>query len=103
MSRRRLLPLVLAALAVAPVVTGCAGLPVQQMSDARQAISAAEQAGASEHAPELLAESKRLVERAKANLNEGEYRQSREDAELAREKAIEARRVAEAARGVQGP
>jgi len=78
MLRRHLLPLVLAALAVAPVVAGCAGLPVQQMSDARQAITAAEQAGAAEYAPELLAESKRLVDRAKANLNEGEYRQSPE-------------------------
>lgn len=103
MLRRHLPPLVLAALAVAPVVTGCAGLPVQQMSDARQAITAAEQAGAAQYAPELLAESKRLVDRAKLNLDEGEYRQSRQDAELAREKAMEARRIAEAARGVQGP
>lgn len=78
---------------------GCAGAPLQQLSDARQAVRAAEKAGAGQYAPDLLEEAKRLVESARVNLHRGEYRQSRDDAELARERAMEARRVAEEAQG----
>lgn len=78
---------------------GCAGAPLQQLSDARQAVRAAEKAGAEQYAPDLLDEAKRLVESARVNLHRGEYRQSRDDADLAREKAMEARRVSEAAQG----
>jgi hypothetical protein len=74
-------------------------MPLQELSDARQAVRAAENAGAQQHAPELLAEAKRLVESARNNLQNGEYRQSRDDAELAREKAMEARRIAESESG----
>jgi hypothetical protein len=79
------------------LAAACAGAPAQQMSDARQAIRAAEQAGAEQHAPELLAEAQQLVERARVSLQKGEYRQARDDADLAREKAMEARRLSEAA------
>jgi hypothetical protein len=37
------------------------------------------------------------VKSAQANIRKQEYRQARDDAELARERAIEARRVSEAA------
>jgi hypothetical protein len=90
-------PWLLVALLCALLAAGCAGAPAQQMSDARQAIRAAEQAGARQHAPELLAEAQQLVERARVNLQKGEYRQARDDADLAREKAMEARRLSEAA------
>ena len=91
------LPSLVVALLCGLLAAGCAGAPAQQMSDARQAIRAAEQAGAGQHAPELLAEAQQLVERARINLQKGEYRQARDDAEQSRAKAIEARRVAEAA------
>jgi PBP1b-binding outer membrane lipoprotein LpoB len=90
-------PRFLVALLCAVLVAGCVGAPAQQMSDARQAIRAAEQAGARQHAPELLTEAQQLVERARVNLQKGEYRQARDDADLAREKAMEARRLSEAA------
>jgi hypothetical protein len=79
------------------LAAGCAGAPAQQMSDARQAIRAAEQAGAGKHAPALLGEAQQLVERARVNLETGEYRQARDDAGLARATAMEARRLSEAA------
>jgi hypothetical protein len=45
----------------------------------------------------LLVEAKSLVETARQNMHKGEYRQARDEAVLARDKATEARRVAEAA------
>ena len=63
--RRYVLPFLLAAFLAGPWLAGCAGMPHQEMSDARQAIRAAERAGAQKHAPELLGEAKALVETAR--------------------------------------
>jgi hypothetical protein len=94
---RRLTPLfLLAVLSAGATLGGCAGAPFQEMSDARQAIRAAERAGAAQHAPEMLGEARGLVERARLGMQKGDYRQARDDAEQAREKAMEARRLAEA-------
>jgi PBP1b-binding outer membrane lipoprotein LpoB len=95
--RRFFAPFLLAVLLV-----GCVGMPLQEMSDARQAVRAAERAGAQQHAPELLAEAKTLVESASQNVHNGEYREARDQAVLARDKAVEARRVAEAAKSPGG-
>ena len=89
------LPLPLAALVAAGMLAGCAGAPIQEMSDARQAIRAAERAGAAKYAPEPLAEAKKLVDQARSSMQQREYREARDDAERAREKAVEARRIAE--------
>lgn len=77
------------------LVTGCVGAPVQEMSNARQAVRAAEKAGAATAAPEVLTEAKQLLKAAQANLNQRDYRAARDHAEGARSKAIEARRIAE--------
>ena len=95
--RRHVLPLLTAMLLAGSLLAGCAGMPLQEMSDARQAIRAAERAGAQKYAPELLAEAKTLVETARQNVHKGEYRDAREEAEQARAKAMEARSRAEAA------
>lgn len=79
------------------LVTGCVGAPVQEMSNARQAVRAAEKAGATTAAPELLTEAKQLLKDARTQLNQRDYRAARDNAEGARSKAIEARRIAEAA------
>ena len=50
---RALLPLLL--------LTACAGPPVQEMSDARQALQAAEQADAHKKAPESYRAARRLL------------------------------------------
>ena len=94
--RRYTLSLLLAASMACATLAGCAGAPLQEMSDARQAVRAAERAGAEKHAPEPLAEARQLVERARLSMQKGEYKEAREDAEKAREKAVEARRLAEA-------
>jgi hypothetical protein len=78
-------------------LSGCVGAPVQEMSNARQAIRAARQAGAEQHAPAILAEAQQLLDQAKGNLQHGEYRAARDQAEQARAKALEARRLAEEA------
>jgi hypothetical protein len=97
--RRYTLLALLAALFSLPLLAGCAGMPLQQMSDARQAVRAAERAGAEQHAPELLDEARALVKAASEDLHKGEYRDARDEAELARDKAMEARRISEEAKG----
>lgn len=89
------LRLSLVALVTTAMLAACAGAPIQEMSDARQAIRAAERAGAATYAPEALTEAKKLVERARSSMQQREYREARDDAERAREKAVEARRMAE--------
>jgi hypothetical protein len=95
--RRVILSTVLIASLGAAQLAGCAGFPVQEMSNARQAVLAAKKAGAEQYAPEPMADAERLLKSAKASLNQGEYRAARDAAEQAREKAMEARRLAEAA------
>jgi hypothetical protein len=96
--RRILLPTVTLALLGAMQLAGCVGAPVQEMSNARQAVRAAQQAGGARYAPEAMAEAERLLKNAKANQSKGEYRVAREEAEQARDKAMVALREAEAAK-----
>jgi hypothetical protein len=93
---RFLQPLLLAfTLLSGAVLAGCAGAPVQEMSNARQAVKAAERAGAATVAPEVMGEARLRLKSAESHLRRGEYRDAREEAELARAKAVEARRLAE--------
>jgi len=96
-------PFALASLLIGIQIAGCVGAPVQEMFDARQAIRAARQAGAEQHAPAELAEAQRYLDLAKGNLQHGEYRDARDNAEQARARALEARRLAEEATGKQQP
>ncbi len=57
-----------AAVAALLLLAGCATAPVQEMSDARQAIQAAEEAGAAEYAPEALQDARRLLTSAERKL-----------------------------------
>jgi hypothetical protein len=79
------------------VVTACAGYPAQQMYDARQAVRAAEKAGAPQYAPELFSEAQAHLKSAEASSHGGDYRTARDEADLARDKAMAARRKAESA------
>jgi hypothetical protein len=101
--RRRILPILLTVMLGAAQLGGCAGIPVQEMSNARQAVRAAQKAGAEKYAPAEMTEAERLLKSAKANLSKGEYRTARDEAEQAREKAMEARRIAESATGKDKP
>jgi len=81
---------VASAVLVALSVAACAGAPVQEMSNARQAIRAARDAGAAKTAPQTLNEAQTLLDRAEGNLQRREYRDARRDAVAARDKASEA-------------
>ncbi|MEM9173137.1 MAG: DUF4398 domain-containing protein [Pseudomonadota bacterium] len=67
------------------------------MSDARLAISAAEDAGAGTLAPDALAEAKVVLRSAEQNIARRAYTAARRDAALTKELATKAREVAEAA------
>lgn len=80
------------------LVGGCETIPVQQMSDARQAYRAAQEAGAEQYAPELFSEVRVLMEDADRFLDEGRYSLAGKVAERARMLAIKARKKALAQR-----
>ena len=69
--------------------------PVQEMSDARQAIAVAREAGAETHATEALYEAERYLQSAQEQLNAENYAEARRDAIAAREKAQAARQLSE--------
>ncbi|BAZ93451.1 uncharacterized protein FOKN1_1051 [Thiohalobacter thiocyanaticus] len=76
------------------LLTGCATAPVQEMSDARQALLAAEEAGAVEYAGDTLANARAYLGRAEQALSAHDYERARVQAELARAAAREARELA---------
>ena len=80
------------------LVTGCVSAPVQEMSNARQALVAATDAGADEHAAAILSQARAYLRSAETNLKRHDYREARRDAVVAREKAVEALKAAEAVR-----
>lgn len=84
----------LIAAALIMTLSGCAGAPVQQMSNARQAITAARAAGAAEHAPEPLAQASTLLASAEQALQRHDYRTARRQAEKAHARAVEALNLA---------
>lgn len=69
--------------------------PAQEMSDARQAIAVAREAGAAEHAAFHLQAAEDYLESAKQALNNGAYSEARRDAKQAKMKAIDALRETE--------
>jgi hypothetical protein len=70
-------------------LSACAGAPVQEMSNARQAIKAARDA-TGPAAPASLIEAESLLNSAEDNLQKRAYKQARRDAIAARGKAAEA-------------
>jgi hypothetical protein len=82
------IPALLAVAALA--LAACAGAPVQEMSNARQAIRAAREAGAERMAPQKLNEAEALLNRAEDSLERRAYREARRNAIAARDKAAEA-------------
>lgn len=69
---------------------GCAGAPVQEMSNARQAIKAARDAGAARFEPRQMSAAQTLLEQAETSLQKGDWRDARRNAVEARRKANEA-------------
>lgn len=88
------LPLRSGALCGVLMLAACAGVPSQQMSDARLALDAARQAHAQQHAPAALERANSALEGAARALRSGEYGDARRLAERARDEAIVARELA---------
>lgn len=85
----------LTAAVAAVLLAGCATAPpVQEMSDARQVIAAAREAGAAERVPAMLQEAEDRLANAQAYLNRGDsspnWSFARRDARAAKEIALEA-------------
>jgi translation elongation factor EF-Ts len=85
-------------------LVACAGAPVQEMSNARQAIKAARDAsGAGElSTPPSLVEAEALLNRAEDSLQKRAYKAARRDAIAARGKAAEALSSARTANDLNG-
>jgi hypothetical protein len=79
------------------LLVACAGAPVQEMSDARQAIQAAREVGANRYVPAELSSAERYLDQAEKQLELGAYGKARRHALAAKEEAIRAREQAEAA------
>jgi len=72
---------------------GCATAPTQEMSDARQAVSAAQDAGADKHAPEILKEAEEQLDRAGEELHKRDFREARRGAVAAKLQAMSAQEM----------
>lgn len=101
-SKRRipgwLLPAILTGLLGAGLLGACeTAPPVQEMSDARQAIEVAVQAGARSRAEPELNEALQYLEEAERELDVENYARARRSALQAKSKALEARALSEAA------
>jgi len=79
-------------------LVACAGAPVQEMSDARQAIAAARSAGGAERAPEQFKLATSLLAQAEAALEKHDYKAARRQAQQARTKAMQALRASSSER-----
>lgn len=73
------------------VALGCTTIPTQEMSDARQAVQAAHEVGATTYAPDSLANAENFLNNAKKALDAGYYNDARKHAIAAKSEAIEAR------------
>jgi hypothetical protein len=72
----------------------CSTAPVQEMSDARQAIQAAKSVGVDENSQSNLMQAKQLLEKAERALHIGEYKEARTNALAAKEEAFQAQQFA---------
>lgn len=78
-------------IAIILIAAGCGTAPpVQEMSDARQAIAAAKEAGAELTAAEELRAAEAFLDSAQRKLSERAYGQARRDALEAKSKALAA-------------
>lgn len=79
----------------AALLAGCAVVPAQEMSDARQAIQAAEAVDADNHAPRALGLARALLDQAQLELAGKDYSAARRSARASKAAAIQAREAAD--------
>ncbi len=84
------------------LLPGCSYIPAQEMSDARQTIRSAQDAGAEKYAAESLTEAQVLLEKARKELDAGEYDAAKKYAIDAQDRASVARDISiKRAKGIQ--
>lgn len=88
-------------LGIGLLLTACAAVPTQELSDARQAIQAAEQAGAADLLAPGLVIARQRLERAEQDAGAGHLAQARAGALDAKQAALELRRLAARIREAQ--
>lgn len=88
--QRTLQRLSLMTLVIITVMVGCAYVPTQEMSDARQAIKAAREVKAVSYVPTHLAVAEQSLTTAEHYLEVGQFNQARLNAKLATEQAVDA-------------
>ena len=79
--------------AVLMALFSCVSAPVQEMSDARQAIQAAKESNPEGSNQENLVKAESLLKEAEAALESGEYKKAKLTATEARNEAIKAQRA----------
>jgi hypothetical protein len=82
-------------LAALLTIVGCQTAPVQEMSDARQAIAVAKEAGAADHAAADLKAAEEYLTSAERSLGERHYAQARDEAVQAKSRALFATKISE--------
>jgi predicted component of type VI protein secretion system len=75
------------------VLAACASAPVQEMSDARQAVEAAVQSGAATTAPTQMTAAQNALRMAERLLRDHQFSAARHYALAARKKALEAQQI----------
>ncbi|MGI9221159.1 MAG: DUF4398 domain-containing protein [Woeseiaceae bacterium] len=75
------------------VVAGCQSAPVQEMSDARQAISVAKRAGAEQLAPGDLQAAVEYLHSAEGYISQRQYDRARRNAVNAKASALDALKI----------
>lgn len=76
------------------LIAACAAAPVQEMSDARQALQAAREVGAERLASTVYHDALELLTSAERELDSGDFYRARDLALTARQKAMDARQIA---------
>jgi hypothetical protein len=90
-----------AVVALLVALAGCeTAPPVQEMSDARQAIAVAREAGAADVAADTLQEAETYLSSAERRLTDKDYLRARRDALDAKSKALSALKAAEKSKSV---
>lgn len=84
---------ILASVFLVTMIVSCVAAPVQEMSDARQAIQAASKSTRPLHINDELLKAQRMLKDAESALAEGEYKKAREKAQAARDYAMQAQKV----------
>lgn len=77
------------------LLAGCASYPTQELSDARQAIRAAEEVGANKQFPEIFNKASDLLTKAESELNDAspKFSDAKSKAIAAKQEAVKARHL----------